>query len=163
MKRIQATRMFAAFALLLAVMGACGPSPGQNAETGWTSFRGNPAQTGVTGSGLPEKLELLWTYEAGEAVESTAAIAGQTVFVGTDAGRLLALSLKDGQRKWEYGTNGPIKAAPAVNDGRVFIGDGSGTFHAVSADDGRQLWTFKTGQEIISSANFSGAHVLVGS
>src|SRR5579862_1696133 len=41
----------------------------------WPVFRGNALQTGVASSELPEKLEILWKFEAGE-FEGTAAIAG---------------------------------------------------------------------------------------
>ena len=59
----------------------------------WPQFRGNSALTGVARSTLPDKPRLLWTYEAGESVESSAAIAGGTVYVGSQPGALLALDL----------------------------------------------------------------------
>ena len=49
----------------------------------WVSFRGDPAQTGVAGGKLPDKLNVAWTFEAGDAIESTAAISGNTVYVGS--------------------------------------------------------------------------------
>ena len=48
----------------------------------WTSFRGNPQLTGVANSQLPEKLELLWTFKAGDMIESTAAIVENVVYLG---------------------------------------------------------------------------------
>ena len=81
--------------LVLALTVLCGcdqQPPPQSHETDWPVFRGNSAQTGFAQSGLPDKLKLLWTHEAGRPVESTAAIVGETVFVGTDGGKLLALS-----------------------------------------------------------------------
>src|SRR5205814_294666 len=40
----------------------------------WPQFRGNPALTGVASGTVPSTLKLLWTYEAGEPIESSAAI-----------------------------------------------------------------------------------------
>jgi len=149
---------------LVAALGLCAAvaADGQSAKD-WPTFRGNPAQTGVAGSSLPRQLDLLWTYEAGSAVGSTAAIVKGTVYVGNDDGKLLALDLDKGTLKWSYGAEGAITAAPAVRGGRVFVGDGEGVFHAVATATGSRLWTFTTEAEIISSANFHGEHVLVGS
>ena len=53
----------------------------------WTQFRGNPTLTGVLPAGsIPKTLKLLWTYEAGESIESSAAIVDGAVFFGTQAG-----------------------------------------------------------------------------
>ena len=43
----------------------------QNAsQESWSQFRGDPSLTGIAASTLPENLELLWSYEAGEATAS---------------------------------------------------------------------------------------------
>ena len=54
----------------------------QASSDDWLSFRGNPQLTGVATGELPENPELLWTFEAGDGIESTAAVAGGTVYVG---------------------------------------------------------------------------------
>src|ERR1700675_410720 len=36
----------------------------------WSQFRGNHRLTGVSQSNVPLELHLLWTYEAGESIES---------------------------------------------------------------------------------------------
>src|SRR5271157_343958 len=48
----------------------------------WPQFRGNPQLTGVATGSVPANLKLLWTYDAGESIESSAAISGGTVYVG---------------------------------------------------------------------------------
>src|ERR1019366_7832432 len=55
----------------------------------WPQFRGNPQLTGVAAGPVPAMLKLLWTYDAGEAIESSAAIAGGTVYVGAQSKDLL--------------------------------------------------------------------------
>ena len=60
----------------------------------WSQFRGNHSLTGVSQSNVPTSLKQLWTYEAGESIESSAAIVGGTVFVGSQKGELVALSLE---------------------------------------------------------------------
>src|SRR6478752_1356541 len=68
-------------------------SPQAQQATSWPQFRGNPALTGVASSEVPQALSLKWTYEAGETVESSAAIAEGAVFVGAGNGNLLAIDV----------------------------------------------------------------------
>ncbi len=130
----------------------------------WSQFRGNHRLTGVSQSAVPRNLKLLWTYEAGESIESSAAIVGGTVFVGSQKGELTALSLENGTVYWKFSTGNPIgESSPAYSAGVVYIGDLSGWINAVSATDGKKLWAFKTGSEIKSSPVVVGDRVLIGS
>jgi outer membrane protein assembly factor BamB len=128
----------------------------------WPVFRGNPRQTGVAASRLPDKLEVLWTFQAKDDIEGAAAIAAGVVYVGCFGEHLYALDLESGKERWKY-KSGPIKAAPAVRDGAVYVGDADGLFHCVDAAKGTKRWTFETGAEITSGANFAGDAVLFAS
>ncbi len=130
----------------------------------WPQFRGNPQLTGVAPAAVPSNLKLLWTYEAGESIESSAAIAGGTVYVGVQSADLLAIDLQTGKLRWKYRAQEGIgESSPAVHDGVVYIGDLAGLFHAVRAADGKALWTFKAQAEIKSSPVVAGDRVLIGS
>lgn len=135
-------------------------TPGDN----WSQFRGNHQLTGVSQSNVPSSLKQLWTYEAGESIESSAAIVGGTVFVGSQKGELVALSLDNGSVYWKFSTGNPIgESSPAYGNGAVFIGDLGGWLNALNASDGRKLWAFKTNGEIKSSPVVIGDRVLIGS
>src|SRR5690349_8363147 len=98
----------------------------------WPQFRGNPQLTGVATTTVPATLKLLWTYEAGESIESSAAISGGTVYVGVQPGELIAVDLQTGRLKWKYkAQEGIAESSAAVHDGVVYIGDASGILHAV--------------------------------
>ena len=130
----------------------------------WPQFRGNHQLTGVSQSDVPGTLRQLWTYEAGDSIESSAAIAGGTVFVGSQKGELVALNLENGAVSWKYSTGSPIgESSPAYSGGGVYIGDLGGWINALNASDGRKLWAFKTGSEIKSSPVVVGDRVLIGS
>ena len=130
----------------------------------WPQFRGNHQLTGVSQSAVPGTLRQLWTYEAGDSIESSAAIAGGTVFVGSQKGELVALNLENGAVYWKYSTGSPIgESSPAYYGGVVYIGDLGGWINALNASDGRKLWAFKTGSEIKSSPVVVGDRVLIGS
>src|SRR6202035_4210346 len=68
----------------------------------WPQFRGNYQLTGVSTSTVPKTLKLLWTFDAGEPVESSAAIADGVVYIGSGAGYLSAVDLATGKLRWKY-------------------------------------------------------------
>src|SRR6185295_4660932 len=72
--------------LLLAFVFLLFPGASRAQDTpadNWSQFRGNPSLTGVSQASVPSSLKLLWTVEAGDSIESSAAIVGSTVFVGS--------------------------------------------------------------------------------
>jgi outer membrane protein assembly factor BamB len=133
----------------------------------WPLFRGNPLQTGVAASSLPENLEIRWKFKAKDGIEGAAAIVNGIVYIGSLDEHLYALDLATGQVKWTYQTDpangtkvGPIRASPSVRDGLVYVGDADGMFHCVEAGDtvlfgssdenlyclskdGKEQWKFK--------------------
>ena len=130
----------------------------------WSQFRGNHRLTGVSQSAVPATLKPLWTYEAGESIESSAAIVGGTVFVGSQKGELIALNLDNGSVYWKFATGSPIgESSPAFSAGVVYIGDLGGWINAINASNGQKLWAYKTGGEIKSSPVVAGDRVLIGS
>jgi outer membrane protein assembly factor BamB len=148
--------------LFLAVSVVAQQSPADN----WSQFRGNHSLTGVSQSNVPASLKLLWTYQSadGDSIESSAAIVGGTVFVGSQAGELVALSLANGSVYWKFKTGDPIgESSPAYSNGVVYIGDLGGWLNAVNASDGKKLWAFKANGEIKSSPVVIGDRVLIGS
>jgi outer membrane protein assembly factor BamB len=140
------------------VAAAAEPLP----ATDWLLYRGNPLQTGVAASKLPEDLDVLWKFPAKDGFEGAACIVNGVVYVGCQDEHLYAVDLKTGEKKWEYKT-GPIKAAPSYREGLVYVGDGDGIFHCVEAATGKKRWTYETGGEISSGANFAGDNILFGS
>ena len=136
---------------------------GQASFANWASFRGNPQLTGVSNSELPENPRLLWTFQAADMIESTAAVVDGTVYVGALDGFLYAIDAQTGKKRWTYQASGHIKASPSVDNRVIYFGDGEGVFHAVDIATQRMKWQFKTEGEIISSANFVGDRVLFGS
>ena len=150
--------------LIAALCITCGVSSVSASEKGqWTHWRGNAQQTGVAQGTLPDKLRPLWTFQIPEGIESSAAIAEGTVFIGGLDGFLYALSLESGQVKWKYKAEEEIKSSPSYRQGVIYFGDEMGTFHALDAATGKARWTFKTEGGITSSANFAGSRVLFGS
>ncbi len=138
----------------------CRPS---RETTDWPLWRGDARLTGVATTPLPDEPEVLWQYETGDSVESSAAIAGGNVYVGCDDAFLYALDAGSGSFKWKYRAKGPIRSSPCVYRGTVFFGDDDGVLHAVDAGNGDGAWTYATEGEIMASPNCVEGKVLFGS
>ncbi|HET9362605.1 MAG TPA: PQQ-binding-like beta-propeller repeat protein, partial [Vicinamibacterales bacterium] len=153
------------FALLLAPSHtAQTPAPAAAPASEWKQFRGTPSLTGVSSGTLPAALKVVWTYDARDLVDSSAAIVDGVVYVGGGNGDLLALDLATGKLRWKYTTGNLIgESSPAVGGGVAYIGDLAGLLHAVNVHDGSKRWTFTTGSEIKSSPVIVGDVVLIGS
>ncbi len=122
-----------------------------------------------------------WRFNyLGSWVESSAAVAGDTVFIGSsDFVHLFAIDLASGRRKWGFKTSGYAWSSPAVVDGAVYIGNASVSkrhkettpdFYAVEAKTGREIWRLRTGrtaghfiQGVVSSPAVAGGIVYFGS
>ena len=124
--------------------------------TAWSKVRAFDAATG----------EPLWSYdpevpgETGvkaccDVVNRGLAAWGDTLFLGTLDGRLVALDRDTGEVRWEKVTVDQERAytitgAPRVIDGKVIIGNGGAEFGvrgyvgAYDAETGEELWRFYT-------------------
>jgi outer membrane protein assembly factor BamB len=68
----------------------------------------------------------LWTFRTRARVDSSPAIAGGRVYIGSSDGRFYVLDLASGKKLWEYEGGAALVASPAIGGGRVVIGDYSG-------------------------------------
>lgn len=129
----------------------------------WPIWRGNRQLTGASFASLPNNLDVLWAFQAGVGIESSAAVVGETVYVGALDSNFYAIDLSSGKLKWKYRAGAETKSSPSVSKGVVYFGDAAGVFHAVEANTGKRRWIFETDGEINSSANFADELVLFGS
>jgi len=141
------------------------PAPTETAPADeWRQFRGTPRLTGNSSTTLPATLKVLWTYDVGDLIDSSAAIANGVVYVGGGNGDLIALDLASGKLRWKYSTGNLIgESSPTVSGSAVYIGDLGGLVHAVNVADGKGLWTYRTASEIKSSPVVADGAVLIGS
>jgi outer membrane protein assembly factor BamB len=70
-----------------------------------------------------------WTFTTRARVESSPAIAGGRVYVGSNDGRFYVLDLAKGTKLWEFNAGGAVSASPAIANGRVVIGDQNGKLY----------------------------------
>lgn len=133
----------------------------------WSQFRGNALRTGRSAAEVADELRVLWSFEAGFSIDSSAAIVDGVVYMTALPGLVSALSLEDGSVRWkrDFGEEADRfgESSPTVSEGVVYVGDLLGSLHAFRAADGETLWTFETGSEIKSSAVVVGEDVLISS
>ncbi|MGD0091043.1 MAG: PQQ-binding-like beta-propeller repeat protein [Planctomycetota bacterium] len=124
----------------------------------WPMFHGDPALSGVTSAGLPDKPVLLWTFKCGSQIKGSAAIAGGRVFFGSDDSNVYALRLQDGAKLWEFTTGSVVESTPCVVGGVLFVGSTDQYLYALEAKTGALCWRYATEGEIKAGPNFiSGA------
>ena len=142
------------FALSLSFSGmshAAAQPPGSGKD--WPQHRGDPALRGLASGKLGDKLKLLWTYETGEFVKSSAVVADGRVFIGSDSKKVHAADLKTGKELWTFETEMGIEAAPLVVGDFVYAGSTDGFLYALGAKDGKLRWKYETNGEIMGAAN----------
>ncbi len=128
-------------------------------------FRADPARTGqLPGSGPAGDPELSWSLDTGDDADSTAAVVGGVLYVGSSSGTLFALDAATGDEVWTFATEGqPIQSSPAVVDGVVYIGSYDAGVYALEAETGEELWRFETGDAVRSSPAVVDGLVYIGS
>ena len=62
-------------------------------------------------------------------VDSSPAIAGGRVYIGSNDNRFYVLDLATGKKLWEFEASAPLSASPAVAEGRVVIGSQDGRLY----------------------------------
>ena len=117
-------------------------------------FRNDPERNGeASGPGPidPDRVEELWSFDAGGDVESSPAVVGGKVYFGSGDGSVYAVDVQTGDVEWRFRTDGEIYSSPAVVDGLVLIGSEDGNLYALDAASGDERWRFETGDMIVAS------------
>jgi eukaryotic-like serine/threonine-protein kinase len=83
----------------------------------------------------------VWSAQIG-ASQASPVVEGKRVYIGTDAGLLLALDAKTGKTAWRLNASGGFKSAVAVGSTALFAESADGTVHAIEAASGTALWKF---------------------
>jgi len=104
-----------------------------------------------------------WSVSPSGAVQSSAYVAPDTVYVGTDDGDVRALATSDGSQEWSFDTGSPVRSSPAVHNGTLYVGSDDGNVYALDVEDGSERWRYSTGGNVRSSPAIANGTVYVGS
>lgn len=135
----------------------------------WPMFHHDPSRAGYSGSIAPSSSNLIWTFDTGNYVYSSPAVAEDgTIYVGTapgggGGGSLYAIN-PDGTLKWSFATDGGIYSSAAIGpDNTIYIGSDDYKLYALY-DNGSLKWSYNTGDSVQSSpAVDANGDIYVGS
>jgi eukaryotic-like serine/threonine-protein kinase len=71
----------------------------------------------------------LWSFRTNARVESSPAVAGGRVYIGSNDGRFYVLDLNTGAKVWEFNAGQAVSASPAIAGGRVVVGAQDGKLY----------------------------------
>ena len=84
-----------------------------------------------------------WTFDTGAEIWADVALAGDTLLVGADDGRLYALDARTGAVRWQFRAGGAIRAAATVSGADVFVPSDDGFLYRLDAETGKERWRVK--------------------
>jgi len=146
-------RRGAAIAIVLATAGA--PLGAAASQAPWLQFRRSGSNNAVVAGSLRAR----WTFETGAPISASPAISGGVVYLGNNAGRVVALDARTGRLRWSAHFRAAVMAQPLVYGGSVVVGVGDASnrmrgeevLHvggnanalvALDAATGRRRWAF---------------------
>ncbi len=130
----------------------------------WTMFRQNKTRNGKTPYLGGFDLSLLWSFTAGDKIESSPIMANDgTIYFGSYDGNLYALN-SAGSELWRFKTDGLVVSSPVIDlAGNIYFGSNDTHVYAITANGGL-LWKFKTEGEVPASpAIDNNGNIIAGS
>jgi len=88
--------------------------------------------------------KLVWQFKCHGAIHASAAIDGNSVFIGSNDSCFYALNKATGVENWHFRTAGQIKSAPCFFNGMVIFNCTDGSIYALNQKTGSLQWQFKT-------------------
>lgn len=92
--------------------------------------------------------EQKWLRDMEGLINSSPAVAGDTVFAGSTDTRVWAFDKDTGETRWTFKTGNYISSSPLIANGFLFIGSGDQYMYALDAATGKKFWEFRTGELI---------------
>src|SRR5579884_3673820 len=139
-------------------------------QTNWSTFGFNQQHThynpyeNVLNSSNVSRLVLDWSYTTGNIIDTSPAVVGGVVYIGSRDKNLYAINASTGKVIWQYTLGDTIIASsPAIANGIAYIGANDGKLYALNTTTGTLLWSYTTGSYINSSPAVANGIVYIGS
>ena len=112
--------------------------------------------------------DIVWEYEAEDAVLTAIAIHNGYVTFGSRDGFVYTLSAPDGTLYWKADLGGAVVSSPAVTTEAVYVGTKDGRIYALAIENGKVEWEFDTRDvarniELYSSPVVANGQLYIGS
>jgi outer membrane protein assembly factor BamB len=112
---------------------------------------------------VPGIIAPVWEHNVGGAVQSHLVRDGDTLYVTTMGGDLVAMNPQNGDEKWRGRTHDAVFSTPHVQDGVVYFGSADHYVYATDAKTGDLKWKAETGGAVLGSAAKTNGIVCIGS
>ena len=106
---------------------------------------------------------LLWSWDAGAAIEPSPIIIDGIDYFGDAGGEMYALDLHTHQLKWRRYLGAKITSSAAIEDGKLFVGDYAGRLWALSPATGATRWVKTVNGKIYGTPAVAHGRVFVPS
>ena len=115
--------------VVLFLLAAAPPLAAQAPSTEWRQFRGSPALTGASPAALGATPKLLWSYDAGDPIDSSAAIVDGKVYLGDEDGDVIVLAhSKEKKVLAEMNMGSAVYATVVPANGTIYLNNRSQLF-----------------------------------
>jgi hypothetical protein len=102
----------------------------------WTDYRYGSDRSGFAGGDKTKytQLQKMWENSSfgSETVFSSLVILGDYIYVGSNAGVLYKIFIKNGTVSGTYNTNGESISSPLAYNGKIYFTDSAGYVHGVN-------------------------------
>jgi len=114
-------------------------------NTGQTFHNGNKRAGEFMKTGVPvPNVRTKWTFTTGGKVQSSPVVVNDTLYVGSDDGKVYALNATTGVELWSYATGGAIEmSSPTIFGNKLFIGSKDGYLYCLNTKDKTLIWRKK--------------------
>lgn len=104
----------------------------------------------------------LWEFDAQSPIRCRPQISNETVFFGTDAGRVYAFTC-DGKKVWTTELDAALSGDPGLSGQMLLVATTRGSLYAINTADGRVLWRQALNAPLYSPVTIADPLVAVGS
>src|SRR5208337_4287794 len=120
-KTVSTMMLFLLLISILTLAPRIHPAWGTETDS-WPMFHHDVNHTGTSTSTGPTTNNTMWTYITGDLVDSSPAVIGGLVYVGSDDSNVYCLNAANGSQVWTYTTGDTVDSSPAVAGGLVYVG-----------------------------------------
>lgn len=108
------------------------------------------------------QVKVRWARTEDANIGSGFATDGTRAWYATASGKVVCMSLSDGEPLWSVLLGGKIYSTPALKDNILVVPCTDGGIYAFDAATGRQIWKCQTMKGIVASPTIFGKKVYVG-
>ena len=104
-----------------------------------------------------------WDFKTGGSLIGDVTVAGDTVYFGSDDGKVYALdAAANGRKLWDFDTGEAVWSAPTPSGDTLYVTSLNGRLYALDILNGIERWSFRTGAGIASPPVVDGLVYIAG-